>query len=67
MTVEKPEQKQLLRPITTGANSAMNQSQFLAKSRIHGALVLVLLLIREFKIYDATVTKTSAPECSRSL
>ena len=28
MTVEKP--KQLLRPITTGADSAMNQSQFLA-------------------------------------
>ena len=28
MTVEKP--KQLLRPITTGANSMMNQSQFLA-------------------------------------
>ena len=46
MTVEKP--KQLLRPITTGANSAMNQSQFLAitcnslvapkKSRVHGAV-----------------------------
>ena len=44
MTVEKP--KQLLRPITTGAGSAMNQSQFLAitcnsleareKSRVHG-------------------------------
>ena len=43
MTVEK----QLLQPITTGANSAMNQSQFLAitcnsldareKSRVHGA------------------------------
>ena len=30
MTVEKPKPKQLLRPITTGANSAMNQSQFLA-------------------------------------
>ena len=48
MTVEKPKPKQLLRPITTGANSAMNQSQFLAiisnllkareKSRIHGAI-----------------------------
>ena len=45
MTVEKPKSKQLLRPITTGANSAMNQSQFLAitcnslevreKSRVH--------------------------------
>ena len=48
MTVEKPKPKQLLRPITTGANSAMNQSQLLAitsnslkareKSRVHGAI-----------------------------
>ena len=48
MTFEKPKPKQLLRPITTGAGSAMNQSQFLAitcnslvareKSRIHGAV-----------------------------
>ena len=48
MTVEKPIPKQLLRPITTGANSAMNQSQFLAitcnsleareKSRVHGEI-----------------------------
>ena len=48
MTVEKPKPKQLLGPITTGANSAMNQSQFLAitcnllkaqeKSRVHGAI-----------------------------
>ena len=30
MTIEKPKLKQLLRPITTGANSTMNQSQFLA-------------------------------------
>ena len=30
MTVEKPKPKQLLRPITTRTNSAMNQSQFLA-------------------------------------
>ena len=47
MTVEKPKAKQLLRPITTGMNSAINQSQFLAitcnsleareKSRVHGA------------------------------
>ena len=45
---EKPKPKQLLRPITTGAGSAMNQSQFLAitcnslvareKSRVHGAV-----------------------------
>ena len=48
MTVEKPKPKQLLRPITKGTDSAMNQSQFLAitcnslrareKSRVHGAI-----------------------------
>ena len=48
MTVEKPKPKQLLRPITTGTNSAINQSQFLAitcnslearkKSHVHGAI-----------------------------
>ena len=48
MTVEKPKPKQLLWPITTGANSAMNQSQFLAitcnwlkvqeKSWVHGTI-----------------------------
>ena len=48
MTVEKPKPKQLLRPITTGAGSVMNQSQFLAitcnsleapeKSRVHGVI-----------------------------
>ena len=48
MTVEKPKPKQLLRPITTGAGSAMNQSQFLEsscnsleareKSRVRGAI-----------------------------
>ena len=48
MTVEKPKPKQLHRPITTGAGSAMNQSQFLAitcnslkareKSRLRGAI-----------------------------
>ena len=47
MTVEKPKPKQLLRPITTGINSTMNQSQSLAitcnsleareKSRVRGA------------------------------
>ena len=51
MTVEKPKPKQLLRPITTGAGSAMNQSQFLAvtcnsleareRSRVHGAIGFV--------------------------
>ena len=48
MTVEEPKPKQLLRPITTGAGSVMNQSQFLTiscnslkvqeKSRVHGAI-----------------------------
>ena len=48
MTVEKPKPKQLLRPIATGTNSAMNQSEFLLitsnslkgreKSRVHGAI-----------------------------
>ena len=48
MTVEKPKPKQLLRPITTGAKRAMNQSQFLEitsnsletrdKSRVHGVI-----------------------------
>ena len=48
MTVGKPKPKQLLRPIRTGTNSAMNQSQSLAitcnsleareKSRVHGAI-----------------------------
>ena len=54
MTVEKPKPKQLLRPITTGADSAMNQSQFLApvtrskRGKNHAYMVrldLVLLLI----------------------
>ena len=48
MTIEKPKPKQLLRPITTGANSAMNQSEFLLitsnslkereKSYVHGTI-----------------------------
>ena len=48
MTVVKPKPKKLLRPITTGANSAMDKSQFLAstcnsleareKLRVHGAI-----------------------------
>ena len=44
MTVEKPKPKQLLRPIITGAGSAVNQSQFIEnyskrgeKSRVRGA------------------------------
>ena len=48
MSVEKPKPKQLLRPITTGTNRAMNQSQFQTitcnslkareKSRVHDAI-----------------------------
>ena len=48
MTVEEPKPKQLLRPITTGATSEINQSQILAitcnslkareKSRVHDAI-----------------------------
>jgi len=48
MTVERPKAKQLLRPITTGADSAMNQPESMAitcnsleareKSRVHGAI-----------------------------
>ena len=55
MTGEKPKPKQLLGPIRTGADNAMNQSQFLAitcnsltpweKSCVYGAVVLVLILI----------------------
>ena len=50
MTVEKPTTKCLVRPITTGAISAMNQSEFLAitcnffkvrkKSRMQGGIDL---------------------------
>ena len=48
MTVKKQKPKQLLQPIKTGANSVINQSQFLAitcnslkaqeKSCVHGAI-----------------------------
>ena len=48
MTVEKLKPKQLLRPITTRTNSAVNQSQFIGitcnlleaqeKSRVRGAI-----------------------------
>ena len=52
MTVEKPKPKQLLRPITTGAGSAMNQSQFLAitcnsleRGKNHAYMVRVVLVL----------------------
>ena len=48
MTLEKPKPKQLLRPITVGTNSSINQSGFLAitcnsleareESRVHGEI-----------------------------
>ena len=48
MTVEKPKPKQLFQPINTGADSMINQSQFLAitcnslkareKSCVHGVI-----------------------------
>ena len=68
MTVEKPKPKQLLRPITTGANSAINQSQFLAitcnsleereKSHVHGAVGFG---------FDSHWLKTDASLLSQSL
>ena len=66
MTVKKPKPKQLLRPIETGADSAMNQSQFQAiscnllkaweKSWVHGAIDLFSLyvLFSHFRPHDAT-------------
>ena len=54
MTVEKPKPKQLLQPITTGGDSAMNQSQFLAitcnslkreKNRAYKVRLLWVLLL----------------------
>ena len=67
MTVEEPKPKQLLRPIKTGAGSAMNQSQFLAntctslkareKSRVHGGIGFGFVLSLVEKL--ARVTKRS--------
>ena len=67
MTVEKPKPKQLLRPITI-ADSAMNQSQFLAitcnsleareRSRLHGAIGFG---------FDSHWLKTGATLLSQSL
>ena len=68
MTVEKRKPKQLLRPITTGADTTMNQSQFLAiacnslvareKSRVHGAIGFG---------FDSHWLKTGASLLSQSL
>ena len=69
MTVEKPKPKQLLRPITTGANSAMNQSQFLAiisnllkageKSGIHGAIGFASHWLKNWRKSFKPITKHS--------
>ena len=71
MTVEKPKPKQLLRPITTGAGSAMNQSQFLAitcnsleareKSRVHGAIGFAFdsHWLKNWREYFKPITKRS--------
>ena len=71
MTVEKPKPKQLLRRITTGTNSAMNQSQFLAitcnslearqKSRVHGAIGYSFAShwLKNWRVYFQPITKRS--------
>ena len=67
MAVEKPKPKQLPRPITTGANSAMNQSQFLAitcnslkareKSRVQGAIGFGFCFSKVEKLARVFLTK----------
>ena len=69
MTVEKPKPKQLLRPITTGTNSAMNQSQFLVitcnslkereKSRVHGAIGFASHWLKNWRESFKPITKRS--------
>ena len=69
MTVEKPKPKQLLRPITTGANSAMNQSRVLAitcnslkareKSRVHGAIGFASHWLKNWRESFKPITKRS--------
>ena len=68
MTVEEPEPKQLLRPITTGTNSSMNQSQLQAitcnspeareKSRVHGAIGFASLVEKLARVFKP-ITKRS--------
>ena len=67
MTVEKPKPKQLLRPITTGANSAMSQSKFLAitcnslkgrkKSRVHSAIGFASHWLKNWRESFKPITK----------
>ena len=69
MTVEKPKPKQLLRPITTGAGSAMNQSQIPAitcnlleareKSRVHGAIGFDSHWLKNWRESFRPITKRS--------
>ena len=69
MTVGKPKPKQLLRPITTGADSAMNQSQFLAitcnslkareNSRVHGAIGFASHWLKHWRQSFKPITKRS--------
>ena len=69
MTVAKPKPKQLLRPITTGANGAMDQSQFPAitcnsleareKSRVHGAICFASHWLKNWRDSFKPITKRS--------
>ena len=69
MTVEKPKLKQLLRPITTGADSAMNQSHVLAitcnslkareKSRVHGVIGYASQWLKNWRDSFKPITKHS--------
>ena len=69
MTIEKLKPKQLLRPITTGAGSAMNQSQFLAitgnsleareKSRLRGAIGFASHWLKNWRDSFKPITKRS--------
>ena len=69
MTVAKPKPKQLLRPIISGANGAMDQSQFPAitcnsleareKSRVHGAIGFASHWLKNWRDSFKPITKRS--------
>ena len=71
MTVEKPKPKQLVRPITTGTNSTINQSQLLEitcnsleareKSRVQGAIGFGFAShwLKNWREYFKPITKRS--------
>ena len=79
MTVEKPKPKQLLRPITTGAESAMNQSESLAitcnsleareKSRVHGTIGFCFdyHLLKNWRESFKPITLTTRQYCFKML